>query len=114
PGRDGCLAGGVVTGETEEGESRVEPRSSPCRSCPPTALEFAVRALLLADQLHVARVAGVGLAAVPADPRPLDVVLVDEGDGPLVHVLVLRRVEIGPAGEEEADLVGGGTGVGFH
>src|SRR4051794_34989352 len=59
------------------------------------AREYLSGRSFLADELHVALVALEGLAAVPADARVLEVVLIDDGDGPLVHVLVPGRIEVG-------------------
>jgi len=46
----------------------------------------------------------VGFAVDPRHSAGLDVVVVNEGDGSLVHVHVLGRVQVGPASELEANF----------
>src|SRR4051812_2075508 len=64
---------------------------SPARRAPKTGPRgrlrgATVRSLLLAGELHAAAVPFAELAALPAAPGPLDVVVIDERDRPVVHV----------------------------
>ena len=61
-----------------------------------------IRCLLSADQLHAGTILVLqGRSSFPGNRRKLNVVLIDNGEGRLMHVLALLWVQIAAGGELE-------------